>query len=128
MDFADDAGREGELVAGYPTVLFSRVDDLGFGEVSCSSGGPFRGASTGGIDAVAGEGFRLTNDCPESRCTPTRSALLTGRHAIRSGTRSVPIGAPRTPGALGAGGGPSDRTRTSVTHSGAIPDKGEEGQ
>jgi arylsulfatase A-like enzyme len=46
------------------------------------------------IDAFAGEGFRLTNYCPESQCTPTRSALLTGRHAIRSGTHSVPIGVP----------------------------------
>ena len=41
---------------------------------------------------VSREGFRLTNYCPESQCTPTRSALLTGRHAVRSGTHSVPIG------------------------------------
>ena len=81
----------GEL-AGRPNILFFHVDNLGFGELSCYSGGPFRGASTDRIDAFAGEGFRLTNYCPESQCTPTRSALLTGRHAIRSGTHSVPIG------------------------------------
>jgi arylsulfatase A-like enzyme len=68
------------------------VDNLGFGELSCYSGGPFRGCVTERIDAFAQEGFRLTNYCPESQCTPTRSALLTGRHAIRSGTHSVPIG------------------------------------
>jgi arylsulfatase A-like enzyme len=45
-----------------------------------------------GIDGFARDGFRLTNYCPESQCTPSRSALLTGRHAIRSGTYSVPIG------------------------------------
>ncbi|WP_407662643.1 sulfatase-like hydrolase/transferase [Microlunatus elymi] len=69
------------------------MDNLGFGELSCYSGGPFRGASTSRIDAFAGDGFRLTNYCPESQCTPSRSALLTGRHSIRSGTHSVPIGA-----------------------------------
>src|SRR4029453_8009361 len=41
---------------------------------------------------------------PESQCTPTRSALLTGRHAIRSGTHSVPVGSSSGWG-LGAWGG-----------------------
>src|SRR6476661_7606799 len=79
-------------MAGRPNILFFHVDNLGFGELSCYSGGPFRGAVTSRIDAFAADGFRLTNYCPESQCTPTRSALLTGRHAIRSGTHSVPIG------------------------------------
>jgi arylsulfatase len=77
-----------------PNILFFHVDNLGFGELSCYSGGAFRGATTDRIDGFAADGFRLTNYCPESQCTPTRSALLTGRHAIRSGTHSVPIGAP----------------------------------
>lgn len=81
-------------MADRPNVLFFHVDNLGFGELSCYSGGPFRGATTERIDAFAEQGFRLTNYCPESQCTPTRSALLTGRHAIRSGTHSVPIGLP----------------------------------
>jgi arylsulfatase A-like enzyme len=80
-------------MAAQPNVLFFHVDNFGFGELSCYSGGPFRGVTTERIDAFAAEGFRLTNYCPESQCTPTRSALLTGRHAIRSGTHSVPIGA-----------------------------------
>ena len=75
-----------------PNVLFFHVDNLGFGELSGYSGGPFRGATTSRIDAFAGEGIRLTNYYPESQCTPTRSALLTGRHAIRRGTHSLPIG------------------------------------
>lgn len=75
-----------------PNVLFFHVDNLGFGELSCYSGGPFRGVTTNRIDSFAGEGFRLTNYCPESQCTPSRSALLTGRHAIRSGTSAVPVG------------------------------------
>ena len=76
-----------------PNILFFHVDNLGFGELSCYSGGPFRGAWTRRIDAFAGQGFRLTNYAPEAQCTPTRSALLTGRHAIRSGNHSVPLGA-----------------------------------
>jgi arylsulfatase A-like enzyme len=81
-------------VSDRPNVLFFHVDNLGFGELSCYSGGPFRGAWTERIDAFADEGFRLTNYAPEAQCTPTRSALLTGRHAVRSGTHSVPVGAP----------------------------------
>jgi arylsulfatase A-like enzyme len=81
------------VVTERPNILFFHVDNLGFGELSCYAGGPFRGARTERIDAFAGQGFRLTNYCPESQCSPTRSALLTGRHAIRSGTHSVPVGA-----------------------------------
>jgi arylsulfatase A-like enzyme len=81
-------------MANRPNILFFHVDNLGFGELSCYSGGPFRGTTTSRIDAFAREGFRLTNYCPESQCTPTRSALLTGRHAVRSGTHSVPLGVP----------------------------------
>jgi arylsulfatase A-like enzyme len=79
-------------VSKQPNILFFHVDNLGFGELSCYAAGSFRGATTSRIDGFAEEGFRLTNYCPESQCTPTRSALLTGRHAIRSGTHSVQIG------------------------------------
>jgi arylsulfatase len=80
-------------VSDRPNILFFHVDNLGFGELSCYAGGPFRGTTTERIDTFADEGFRLTNYSPESQCTPTRSALLTGRHSVRSGTHSVPIGA-----------------------------------
>lgn len=81
-------------MANRPNILFFHVDNLGFGELSCYAAGPFRGARTERIDGFAEEGMRLTNYCPESQCTPTRAALLTGRHAVRSGTHSVPLGAP----------------------------------
>lgn len=80
-------------MATQPNILFFHVDNLGFGELSCYSGGPFRGVATQRIDAFAHSGFRLTNYSPEAQCTPTRSAFLTGRHAIRSGNHSVPVGA-----------------------------------
>lgn len=77
---------------GRPNIVFFHVDNLGCGELSCYCGGAFRGCATERIDRFAAQGFRLTNYCPESQCTPTRSALLTGRHAIRSGTHTIPIG------------------------------------
>ncbi len=75
-----------------PNIVFFQVDNLGFGELSCYSGGPFRGAWTENIDAFAQNGLRMTNYAPEAQCTPSRSAVLTGRYAIRSGNHSVPIG------------------------------------
>jgi arylsulfatase A-like enzyme len=81
------------MAARRPNILFFHVDNLGFGELSCYSGGPFRGTWTRRVDAFAQQGFRLTNYAPEAQCTPTRSALLTGRYSVRSGTHSVPLGA-----------------------------------
>jgi arylsulfatase A-like enzyme len=81
-------------MAERPNILFFHVDNLGFGELSCYSGGPLRGAWTRRIDAFADEGLRLTNYAPEAQCTPSRSALLTGRYAIRSGNHTAPLGAP----------------------------------
>jgi arylsulfatase len=94
-------------MAGRPNILFFHVDNLGFGELSCYSGGPFRGAVISRIDAFAADGFRLTNYCPESQCTPTRSALLTGRHAIRSGgaQRAARVSWRLGPGRLGEDAG-----------------------
>src|SRR6202042_3490686 len=92
-DAAHDSEERGTSTSR-PNLLFFHVDNLGFGELSCYSGGPFRGAWTGRIDAFAKQGFRLTNYAPEAQCTPTRSALMTGRHPIRSGTHSVPVEAP----------------------------------
>src|SRR5689334_17828906 len=68
------------------------MDNLGYGEVGCYGGGIVRGAATPRIDKLASEGTRLTNFNVEAQCTPSRSAIMTGRFAIRSGTHSVPIG------------------------------------
>ena len=38
--------REDRYREGRPNVLFFHVDNLGFGELSCYSGGPFRGCVT----------------------------------------------------------------------------------
>ncbi|MGR9356603.1 arylsulfatase [Rhizobium leguminosarum] len=75
-----------------PNIVFVLMDNLGYGEVGAYGGGITRGAPTPRIDALAAEGFRLTNYNVEAQCTPSRSAILTGRFSIRSGTHSVPIG------------------------------------
>jgi arylsulfatase len=41
---------------------------------------------------LASEGLRLTNFNVEAQCTPSRSAIMTGRYAIRSGNATVPTG------------------------------------
>ncbi|MBO9518895.1 MAG: arylsulfatase [Porphyrobacter sp.] len=67
------------------------MDNLGYGELGVYGGGMLRGAPTPRIDTLAAEGTRLTNFNVEAQCTPSRSAILTGRFAIRSGTHSVPL-------------------------------------
>jgi hypothetical protein len=75
-----------------PNIVFILMDNLGYGEVGVYGGGITRGAPTPRIDQLATEGLRLTNFNVEAQCTPSRSAIMTGRFSIRSGTHSVPIG------------------------------------
>ncbi|MGH9887161.1 MAG: arylsulfatase [bacterium] len=75
-----------------PNIVFILMDNLGYGEPGCYGGGITRGAPTPRIDALAAEGLRLLNFNVEAQCTPSRSAIMTGRFSIRSGTHSVPIG------------------------------------
>src|SRR5260221_10081354 len=75
-----------------PNIVFILMDNLGYGELGVYGGGITRGAPTPRIDRLAAEGTRLTNFNVEAQCTPSRSAIMTGRFSIRSGTHSVPIG------------------------------------
>jgi len=70
-------------------IVYFLVDNLGYGELGCYGGGVLRGANTARIDAFAAEGLQLLNFAPEAQCTPSRSALMTGRYAIRSGNHTV---------------------------------------
>ena len=75
-----------------PNILFILTDNLGYGELGVYGGGATRGAPTPRIDTLAQQGLRLTNMNMETQCTPSRSSLMTGRFAIRSGTYAVPFG------------------------------------
>jgi arylsulfatase len=82
--------------AAKPNIVLILADNLGWGELGCYGGGVLRGAPTPRIDALAADGLRLTNFNVESDCVPTRSALMTGRHPIRTGAlQSVPAGLPQ---------------------------------
>ena len=75
-----------------PNILFFHVDNLGMGELGCYGGGKLRGADTKRIDAFCKEGTKLTHYVVEPQCTPTRSALMTGRYPIRSGNHTIALG------------------------------------
>jgi arylsulfatase len=91
---APDAGMT--TLAERPNIVLILADNLGWGELGCYGGGAIRGAPTPRIDALAAQGMRLLNFNVESDCVPTRSALMTGRHPIRTGAlQSVPAGLPQ---------------------------------
>jgi arylsulfatase len=79
----------GAQAGGKPNVVVMMVDNLGWGELGVYGGGELRGAPTPRLDALAAEGIRLQNFNVEPQCTPTRSAFMTGRRPIRSGTTRV---------------------------------------
>ena len=75
-----------------PNIVIMLSDNLGFGDPGVYGGGITRGAPTPHIDQLAAEGMRFTNFNVEAECTPSRSALMTGRMPIRSGTtRAIPV-------------------------------------
>jgi arylsulfatase len=75
-----------------PNIILVFMDNFGWGEPGFNGGGIIRGAPTPRMDSLAEEGLRLTNFNVEVQCTPSRSALMTGRYAIRSGNATVPLG------------------------------------
>ena len=75
--------------ADKPNVVVMMVDNHGWGELGCYGGGVLRGAPTPRLDQLAKEGIQLLNFNVEPQCTPSRSAFMTGRHPIRSGTDRV---------------------------------------
>ena len=74
-----------------PNIVLVFLDNFGYGEPGFNGGGIIRGTQTPRMDQVANEGLRLTNFNVEVQCTPSRSALMTGRYAIRSGNGTVPM-------------------------------------
>jgi len=74
-----------------PNIVLIVADDMGYGDLGCYG---VRDIKTPQIDQLASQGVRLTNfysNGPE--CTPTRTALLTGRYQQRAGGLECAIGA-----------------------------------
>jgi arylsulfatase A-like enzyme len=78
-DFANAA----ESIAGKkPNIIFILTDDQGYGDLSCH-GNPI--LKTPNIDRLHAEGVRFIDFHVSPTCSPTRSALLTGRHEFKNG-------------------------------------------
>ena len=76
-----------------PNIVWLLIEDMGFGDPGCYGGGKTIGADTPNMDRLAREGLRLTSCYSQNTCTPTRSAMLTGRLPVRTGlTRPILAG------------------------------------
>ena len=73
---------EAACVNRRPNIIFILADDMGYGDLSCN-GHPF--LKTPNLDRLREESVRLTNFQVSPICSPSRCALMTGRHEYRSG-------------------------------------------
>ncbi len=71
-----------EHSARKPNVILIITDDQGYGEIG-AHGHPV--LKTPNLDRLHGESVRLTDFHVDPTCSPTRSALLTGRYSTRTG-------------------------------------------
>ncbi len=81
-----------------PNIVFILADDIGYTELGVYGGGKVRGAPTPELDQMADEGMKFLSFYSEPSCTPTRAALMTGRHPVRIGLLG-----PIFPGTVGLG-------------------------
>ena len=70
-----------------PNVVIIFTDDQGYGDLACYGSEKNK---TPRLDQLASEGIMFTSFYSQTVCGPSRSALLTGRHPIRSGGWSMP--------------------------------------
>src|SRR3954470_21784897 len=67
-----------------PNIVFIIADDLGWADVAFHGGN----APTPNLDRLLAGGVELTQHYVYPVCSPTRSALLSGRYATRFGVTS----------------------------------------
>ncbi len=72
-----------------PNIIYILTDDIGWGELGWQGGGKHRGTPTPTLDRLAREGMRFWSAYAEPSCTPSRIAINTGRHPVRTGLLSV---------------------------------------
>jgi N-acetylgalactosamine-6-sulfatase len=73
-----------------PNIVFILADDLGYGDLGCYG---CRDIRTPATDRLAAEGVRFTSYYANgAECTPTRTALMTGRYQQRVGGLECAIG------------------------------------
>jgi arylsulfatase len=69
-----------------PNIVFILLDNVGWGDFGVYGGM----TPTPRIDKLANEGIRFNSYYVEAQCTPSRSAIMTARMSVRSGTYRVP--------------------------------------
>ncbi len=74
-----------------PNILYILVDDVGFGDFGIPELNYVRGTQTPRINKLADEGMSFMRMYTEPSCTPTRTAMMTGRHPIRTGLKEVKV-------------------------------------
>lgn len=72
-----------------PNIIHIMWDDNSFGEVGIPALNQVRGYDTPRINKMAQDGIMFTRMYSEPSCTPTRTAALTGRLAVRAGMHTV---------------------------------------
>lgn len=72
-----------------PNIIYILADDVGWGEMGWQGGGKHRGTPTPTLDSMSKEGMRFFHAYAEPSCTPSRIAIMTGRHPVRTGLLSV---------------------------------------
>ncbi len=95
-----------------PNIVFILADDMGYGDVGCYGCPDIK---TPHIDRIAARGVRFTNfyaNAPE--CTPTRTAIMTGRYQHRVGGLECALG-------VGNVGRYDDAIRLRETHDLGLP-------
>ncbi len=80
-----------EEKGGAPNILYVLIDDVSFGMLGNRSMNYVTGIDTPNINELASEGMSLMRMYTEPSCTPTRTAMLTGRHPVRAGVEEVKV-------------------------------------
>ncbi len=70
------------LAGSRPNIIFLITDDQGYADIS-AHGNPV--LKTPNLDRLHGEGVRFTDFHVSPTCSPTRSALISGRHEFKNG-------------------------------------------
>ena len=74
-----------------PNIVYILADDVGYTELGSYGGGKVRGAPTPNLDKLADQGIRFLSFYSEVECSPSRGAVMTGRHPIRNGLYNITL-------------------------------------
>jgi len=74
-----------------PNILYVLIDDVSFGQMGNRTMNYVTGIKTPKINKLAEESLSLMRMYTEPSCTPTRAAMLTGRHPVRTGLKEVKV-------------------------------------